>query len=215
MGDAAKNIDSTSNTALYINAAVVIRKNEVIRNGNLVFSSQQESLPAFLGDLHHFTGAKYQRFYKMDALSKLGWLAAELLLDDHYKSMEYDPAKQGIILSNANSSLDTDIRYQESMAAIPSPAIFVYTLPNIVIGEIAIRHGIKGENAFFIFEKFNAQFIEQYVSVLLNNNILHACVCGWVDVLAKQYDAAFFLVEKIGREGSKPFNAGILNKIYQ
>jgi hypothetical protein len=215
MDELIKNIAHSTSTALHINAAVVIRQNEVKRNGKVIFTSEEQNLAGFLGDLHQFTGAKYQRFYKMDALSKLGWLAAELLLDQDYKANGYEPAKQGIILSNANSSLDTDIRYQESMAAIPSPAIFVYTLPNIVIGEIAIRHGIKGENAFFIFEQFNADFIEQYVSVLLNNNILQACVCGWVDVLAEQYDAALFLVEKTGREGARPFTAGIMNQIYQ
>lgn len=215
MGEVITQIEHSNGAALHINAAVVIRQNEVRRNGKVIFNSSEQHLAGFLGALHQFTGAKYQRFYKMDALSKLGWLAAEILLDETYRKNGYEPAKQGIILSNANSSLDTDIRYQESMATIPSPAIFVYTLPNIVIGEIAIRHGIKGENAFFIFEQFNADFIEQYVSVLLNNNILQACVCGWVDVLAEQYDAALFLVEKTGREGAQPFTAGIMNQIYQ
>ena len=215
MVDAANNIDSSAGSTLHINATVVIRENHAFRNGKVIFSTEQNSCAEFLGALHQFTGARYQRFYKMDALSKLGWLAAEFLLDDKFKAQAYDPSKQGIILSNANSSLDTDIRYQASMASIPSPAIFVYTLPNIVIGEIAIRHQMKGENAFYIFEQFNPQFIEQYVSVLLNNNILQACVCGWVDVLAEHYEAALFLVEKNGREGSQPFTAGIMNQIYQ
>ena len=64
-------------------------------------------------------------------------------------------------------------------------------------------------------KKFNAPFIEQYVSGLLNNNILQACVCGWVDVLGDNYKTVLFLVEKTGRGGSRPFNAGIMNQIFQ
>ncbi len=65
----------------------------------------------------------------------------------------------GIILSNANGSLDVDLKYAKTMQAGASPALFVYTLPNIVIGEISIRHKIKGENAFFVFKDFNGNFI--------------------------------------------------------
>jgi hypothetical protein len=69
-----------------------------------------------------------------------------------------DPYATGIVLSNSNASLDADIKYYDSVANIPSPALFVYTLPNIVIGEISIKHSFKGENAFFIFDSFDARF---------------------------------------------------------
>jgi hypothetical protein len=83
---------------------------------------------------------------------------------------------------------------------LPSPALFVYTLPNITIGEISIRNNFKGENAFFIFEQFDAGFIGQYVSSLLNNNNLQVCICGWVELLKEEYKAALFLVEKVKKE---------------
>ncbi len=98
------------------------------------------------------------------------------------------------MLSNANSSLDTDARYFATINDIPSPALFVYTLPNIMIGEICIRHGFKGENAFFVFERFDPDFLEQYVSSLLNTGAATACICGWVDVLEESYRAELFLV---------------------
>ncbi len=119
----------------------------------------------------------------MDNLSKLGWLASEILLKDSFKPEDYKPEEFGVVLANSNASLDTDLKYFETTKEFASPSLFVYTLPNIVIGEICIRNKFKGENAFFIQEKFDTGFIEQYVNNLVNSNILQACICGWVDVV--------------------------------
>ncbi len=131
----------------------------------------------------------------MDNLSKLGWLTSELLLK-HFDKTLYKPEEVGLILSNANASLDSDRRYLNSVADIPSPALFVYTLPNIMTGEICIRNGFKGEDAFFISEQFDADFIAGYVQNLLDHDTLKACICGWVDVLGNDYKSALFLIEK-------------------
>ena len=76
-----------------------------------------------------------------------------------------------LVLSNKSASLDTDRKHQETInnkdSYYPSPGIFVYTLPNIGIGEISIRHEIRGENAFFVFDVFNAQTLFQYAEALL------------------------------------------------
>jgi hypothetical protein len=95
-----------------------------------------------------------------------------------------------------------------------SPALFVYTLPNIVIGEICIRHHFKGENAFFIFERFNADFIVSYVSNLLDIQQLQVCICGWVELLGDEYKAVLFLVEKEKKENSIPFDATSIGNLF-
>ncbi len=151
----------------------------------------------------------------MDNLGKLGWLANEVLLQNNFVKEKYQPEDVGVVLSNAGSSLDTDIRFYETAKDIASPALFVYTLPNIVIGEICIRHHFKGENAFFIFEEFDAGFIEQYVSNLINNNILQSCICGWVELLGDEYKAVLYLIEKDKNPDSISFTKENLNKIYQ
>ena len=151
----------------------------------------------------------------MDNLSKLGWLAAEILLKDNFIASKYKTEDIGIVLSNTNSSLDTDIRYYETAKSIASPSLFVYTLPNIVIGEICIRHHFKGENAFFICEQFDGEFIEQYVTNLINNNILQACICGWVELLNNEYKTVLFLVEKVALAHSILFTNENINKIYE
>lgn len=180
-----------------------------------MFQNRESDLPAFLVSVYRHLDIQYPKFYKMDSLSKLGWLANEFLLQDGFDMEKYSSGEIGIVLSNANSSLDTDKKYLETTKDIASPALFVYTLPNIVIGEISIRHKFKGENAFFISEDFDAAFIEQYVSNLLNNDILQCCICGWVELLNNDYNATLFLVEKDKSANSVNFTKENLNKIYQ
>lgn len=186
-------------------------------------------LPGFLQAAYQFLDIKYPKFYKMDNLSKLGWLGTEVLLKENFERERYLAEDIGVVLMNASSSLDADIKYFESTKDIASPALFVYTLPNIVIGEISIKHNFKGESAFFIFEQFDAGFLEEYVTNLFNNDIVQVCICGWVEVLADAYEAVLFLVGK-GRiisdhyhdaastnltAGHLNFNKENLNKIYQ
>jgi hypothetical protein len=192
----------------------VIDNNVVYKNGQSLFEQKKIGLPEFLLSAYHHFELAYPKFYKMDTVSKSGLLAAELLLKD-FTLADYKAEDVGIVLSNANSSLDTDIKYLDTVKEMASPALFVYTLPNIVIGEIAIRHKLKGENAFFICEKFDAAFIQQYVSNLFNNNILQVCICGWVEALGEAYKTVLFLVEKDKQGTSIPFTTENINKIYE
>jgi hypothetical protein len=202
-------------TENYITASCVISNQMVYKNQQPVFESQSLELNDFLTAAYRHFELQYPKFYKMDHLGKLGWLANEILLQDNFDTGKYKPEDVGIVLSNANASLDTDIKYFETTKTMASPALFVYTLPNIVIGEISIRHQFKGENAFFIAAEFDAGFIEQYVSNLLNNNILQCCICGWVDVLDDKYNATLFLIEKDKSNNSVNFTKENLNKIFQ
>jgi len=199
---------------LFINASTVIRSNNLFYNGEVLLNQPGLGLSDFLNAGYEKLAANYGKFFKMDKLSKLGWLGTEYLLRD-FDTSSYSPEKVGIVLSNANASLDADLQYMESVQRIPSPALFVYTLPNIVIGEISIRHGFKGENAFFISRIFDAALIDFYVSDLLHHRGLEACVCGWVDVLEENYDAALWLVSKEQSGLQVPFTKENLRQSYQ
>ena len=199
-------------TENYISASCIISNNIVYKNGQSILEGKEATLPEFLMAAYRQLDLQYPKFFKMDNLSKLGWLANEVLLGGFEKD-RYKPEDVGIVLSNANSSLDTDIKYYETTKTIASPAQFVYTLPNIVIGEISIRHHFKGENAFFIMESFDAGFIEQYVSNLMHNNIIQCCICGWVEVLNNEYNATLFLIEKDKSANSVNFTKENLKRI--
>jgi hypothetical protein len=198
----------------YINSYCAINGNAVWKNGKKVHENKNTDLPGFLASIYHQFNINYPKFYKMDNLSKLGWLASEVLLQDQLKPATYLPQDTGVVLSNANSSLDTDLKYIASVKGTPSPALFIYTLPNIVVGEICIRNNFKGENAFFISEQFDAGFVAQYVSNLLDNG-LKVCICGWVDLLRDEYNAVLFLVTK-NKEGQIfPFTQEHINTIFK
>lgn len=98
----------------------------------------------------------YPKFYKMDALARLGFLAAELLLQSLGEAMYEERDDRAIVLVNRSSSLVADRKYettiQEGENYFPSPSDFVYTLPNIVTGEIAIRHHYHAETTFLVIE---------------------------------------------------------------
>ncbi len=174
-----------------VTAHCLIRNNRFTSNGQLIFE-KEGSLDTFLEAAYLSLNAAYPRFYKMDRMGKLGFLASEVLLSGR----GYSPSSVAVVLSNAHASMDTDLRYFESTRSFASPSLFVYTLPNIVAGEICIRHGIKGENTFFISPAFDAELIVDYVERVLSQNHTSACVAGWVEVLHDDAEVFLYLAEK-------------------
>ncbi|WP_426670194.1 hypothetical protein ACPPVU_02900 [Mucilaginibacter sp. McL0603] len=199
----------------YITSSCKIDGGAVFKDGQRIFENKGVEVNDFLLLIYQHFHLNYPKFYKMDNLSKLGWLASEILIKDSFKKDNYQPEVVGVVLANSNSSLDDDIKYFDSVKDIASPSLFVYTLPNIVIGEICIRNHFKGEHAFFIQDNFDATFIVQQVKYLLDNNILKACICGWVDVLEQDYKASLFLVEKQKSENLLSFLAENMDNIFK
>jgi hypothetical protein len=193
----------------------VIADQVIFKNGVTVFENKDSAVQDFLLAVYQYFDINYPKFYKMDHLSKLGWLAAEILLKGEGVQQQYAPEQVGIVLSNANSSLDTDIRYYQTVADMASPGLFVYTLPNIMTGEICIRNNFKGENAFFISDHFDTVFMKQYVGTLLGSDVSELCICGWVDVYGADYKAALFLIKKGSNEQLVPFTANNMDTIFK
>lgn len=175
---------------------------------------KKKAVADWLVEVYKHFGFDYPKFYKMDNLSKLGWLATEILLKDGFLKT-YKPEDVGIVFYNKSSSLDTDIKYFETIKTIASPALFVYTLPNIVMGEISIRHQLKGENALFVSDKFETGFMHQYVEGLFLGGSLEGCICGWLEFFGNNVEAGLYLVEKRKNGMSLPFTEENINKLYQ
>ena len=178
----------------------------LIRNNQVVTDDKVENVTeifstfaGFLKALYKKEQISYPKFYKMDSLSKLGFLTSEKVLKESHVLDHYRNEEIGIIIFNSSASLETDIEYQKTIQDksnyFPSPSVFVYTLPNIVIGEICIRHQIKGENVFFITEKFDAGLILNNVACLMESGRIKACLCGWIDVLEDNYESVLFVIE--------------------
>ena len=199
------------NKKLYINSYCKIKDGKAILNDNIIFDDGSNELKTFFKNLYKSLGIEYPKFFKMDNLSKLAFVGAEILL----KNSDSESKNIAIILSNNASSLDTDRKHQDSISDLenyyPSPAIFVYTLPNIGIGEISIRHQLKSENAFFIFEKYNADFHHTYENILIQSKKSDAVLAGWVNIDNNNYEAFLYLVSE---NGEIEHTNQILNQLY-
>jgi hypothetical protein len=198
----------------FVNQYCHIQNRSLILQGNVIFTSAGGTLDDFLEEAFTYQSLSYSKFYKMDRLSKLGFLASEMLLKRSPLLPHYAPNQVAVVLSNAASSLDTDLRFAESMKTIPSPALFVYTLPNIVAGEICIRQGITGENAFFVFPEFDAQQMADYVSQAMASEKTQACIGGWIEMIDDHHDVFLYLVEKERGTRGVEHTAEQLHKIY-
>jgi hypothetical protein len=186
-----------------------ISEGQFYKNGELVFSAEKdESFAQTIRVFYKSLEINYPAFYKMDNLSKLGFCAAELLLKDKELLASYNSQEIGILLSNVNSCLETDYEYYKTIQSqenyFPSPAVFVYTLPNIVIGEISIKHKIQGENIFFIHPEFDPEFMVNYANSLLKSTSLKAVLVGWVEYYQDKYDAFMYFASSQKNEKALP-----------
>lgn len=205
---------------LYCHSHVLIRSGSVWKDGERVLHRPEASPAGFLRACYDLTGAAYPKYFKMDNLCKLAWAAAELLQQGTGFVEGHVPEKKGIILQNASSSLDTDIRHAESIASpdayFPSPAVFVYTLPNIAIGEICIRQQIKGSSAFFIFEAFDAGFLYRQAHTYIDSGRVDACIAGITEWIGDRYEACLFMVGKQpGAKEETELTTQLMNAVYR
>ena len=197
----------------YIQSFCTIQNNQILLNGEVVFSIEPTVFSDFSKKAYQHLEMNYPKFFKMDNLSKLAFLGAELLL-----KTENDDSKENntaLVFANKSSSLDTDVKYQNSITDpenyYPSPAVFVYTLPNICLGEISIRHQLKSENSFFIFVEHNPVFMEKYSNILLETQKADKVLCGWVEYYNEEYKAFLYLVDK---KGKLAHNQELLKELY-
>ncbi|MBR4327766.1 MAG: hypothetical protein IKP73_19800 [Bacteroidales bacterium] len=147
-------------------------------------SPSQVAESNFLTAVYRSLGCNYPKFFKMDDLSKAGFLVAEMAIGAYKK--ELDPKTTGVVFFDRKASLSTDCIFAKTIADadnfFPSPSVFVYTLPNIVSGEVCIRHGFQGESAFYVLKEQDGNQIQNICQDMLVSN--SAVVCGWVDFVA-------------------------------
>ncbi|TDQ28857.1 3-oxoacyl-ACP synthase [Tenacibaculum caenipelagi] len=201
---------------VYIKAYCAITNTKMVCNDEVLCEENELDYKSFLKSIYkNYCEVSYPKFFKMDEASKLAFLTAEVLLKNTSMT-ENEKEDLAIILSNKSASLNTDRDYQNSIQDknnfYPSPAIFVYTLPNIGIGEICIRHKSYGENAFYITEKFDANLLSTYAQTLLNTNKTNNVLCGWVEVEKGKCSSFFYLLSNTEGELYSEKN---INEIYQ
>lgn len=156
---------------------------------------------ALLTELYKTKVGGYARFYKMDSLCRLGFVASELLLQAEGETRFEARDNRAVILFGRASSLASDKKYFHSLTDTenyqPGPSVFVYTLPNIVTGEIALRNHYHGETSYYALgRKDEAQMREVTQSALIDTTT-QSILCGWVDYEdAAHFEADLCLVQR-------------------
>lgn len=178
---------------------------KVWKDGELYLDFEENRLlNKFLKAAYKQLEIKYMKFFKMDSLSKLGLIGTELLIQNNPLLEKYQPEEISVVLANESASLDVDRKYYDTIKDpknyFPSPALFVYTLPNIMLGEICIRHKFQGENACFVQKEFDPHFLFDYGEDLMANREQKALIGGWVEVIGDKYKAVMYLIENDGTE---------------
>ena len=143
---------------------------------------------ALLTELYRAHIGDWPKFFKMDTLSKAGFVASELLLkkigERRCESEEFIQ-NRAIVLFGSTASLCADRNYQKTIQDndnyYPSPALFVYTLPNIVTGEIAIRNHWRGETSFYVLEEPDAVQMAFHLACAFQDSVTESILAGWVD----------------------------------
>ena len=127
------------------------------------------------------------RWGRLDRYSKAGLIGASLAIKDAGLDTGAEPTETAIIASTFNGSMEVDHKYYETVlpqeGLLASPNLFAYTLPNCMLGEIAIRYGFTGP----------AMVVSQLTDDLLNG-ILYGAQCLYTG-LSKQVVAGYCNVE--------------------
>ncbi len=158
---------------------IEITPTSVLLDGQLIATT--ETGDKMLVELYRRFADDYPKFFKMDTLCRLGFIAAEILLKEPTANVQQPTA---VILANRSASIKNDTDYLATISEgnyYPSPSLFVYTLPNIVTGEIAIRHHIQGETSFYILD--NPEQLEQIINSQFSilNSQFSIILAGWCE----------------------------------
>ena len=159
---------------------------------------KEVSIPcgADLTQLYRQEVGDYPKFFKMDVLSRLGFLLTEHLVGSDEN--RFQPREdRAVLVFSREGCVANDRNYVATMKDFPSPSLFVYTLPNIVAGEIAIRNKYAGETSAFVLEKYDEKAIFELVRQAFQDPVTQSAVVIWADCPSDtEWDARGWLVNR-------------------
>lgn len=180
-----------------ITSYVRLTKQAYIVNDKKVFFGDDASNEHWLKQLYKYLQPDYPKFYKMDQLAQAAFLSVEILKQAITEENKQIPEDIALVFANRETSSVTDQLFIDSYTQTPnaSPSLFVYTLPNISLGEVCIRNKWYGENIFAVFPKFALDFYQMNAATLLATETTMV-IGGWVNIAEDTTDVIFFTLEK-------------------
>ena len=210
-----QNREFTTTHAIRITPEEVVLDHQKLWEGNQNANEKLEEQEgaghhSLLTSLYKQMIGNYPKFYKMDGLSRLGFVASEILLNAEKGDTDVERREEegerlleerAIIFFNHSSSIASDRNYKESINDkdnyFPSPSIFVYTLPNIVTGEIAIRNHFHGETSFFILPDKDERMMEEILQASCRDAQSKSFLTGWIDYEDERHFEADLKIKKM------------------
>ena len=178
--------------------SIVLTPDHVAIDG--VEQTMSETGDALITWLYKTRMGDYPKFYKMDPLARLALVASDLLLQAEGAERFVANSDRGVILFNHSSSLIADRQYLASIDGdegfFPSPSVFVYTLPNLTVGEIAMRNHYHGETSFYILPHRDDTAMQQVQRASLLGPSTRSLLTGWVDYDSpNSFTAEMYIIE--------------------
>jgi hypothetical protein len=171
------------------------------RQPDLESHLQGQMLSEKFDNLFKVMHGDYPRFYRLDDYSKLGIIAAELILRKAGLDTVTPKPDMGIILHTRSGTLYADSMYAQTIQDIldfnPDPELFARIHSNAVCSDIALRNNITGESAVFLSDGFNYEmFYRMGADVFATDPDVKQLLMGYLECYGSYASAFFCLVEK-------------------
>ena len=141
----------------------------------------------------------YPKYYRMDGMAKLVFILGELMCQRSNICEETEGSEIAFVMLNASGSYPSDSIHGDLIRKgfdRSSPANFVYTLPNVGMGEVCIKQKITGEGMFLIEEKFSATRIWDLANLFLTQRKCKAILIGWAEPTQNDGNCIFLMTER-------------------
>lgn len=171
------------------------------RNGNFYVNGKRlatacGNLDQDLNNAWAALGIELPRFPRMDRSSKLVAIGGSAFFIEGGALAGNSKDTIGMVITGKHGSMDTDQKYQAQLVVDnhASPGMFVYTLPNIAMGEFSIQHGLYGSGLCLLNNALDLAQMLDACEILLHDHGMESVICGWSDIFADQATATFMVV---------------------
>jgi 3-oxoacyl-(acyl-carrier-protein) synthase len=126
------------------------------------------------------------RFGRMDLLSRVGLMAVEAMRWDFASMPQSDRDQTAVLVESSTGCLRADLDFLRA----PRASSFSYTLPSAVIGEICIRHKLRGPVLCVINPARGASEIIKEASRWIERGDAKYCLALSLDAVDRETAAA-------------------------
>lgn len=172
-----------------------LRNDTLIADGVIIAGldkSEAKTTEERLNLFYKKAGFNYLKFFKMDPFCKAGMLC--LLPFAEYLHSHPRASEGGLLLfTDSGCSMADEEHIRLVTEAAASPAVFVYTLPNIVLGEWSIFSRWVGYGQCFMLSQFKATYLAERIAAFKSDFPQAPVVASWLSVNDDCLDGILFI----------------------